>query len=406
MNELITLTPDKIVQVVKIKMLRTLPFFGVLLMSTPFKRDNSISTACTTGKAIYINEDFAMRIYKKNGVDGLIFTVAHEIMHIALGHIWREGKRDHSLWNIATDAEINQLLYNMGVEPIEGSIMLDEAVGKTAEEIYKLLEDQLDKQQQDQINGDNWDEHETWGMDEDSDDGISGGEKQHNSKFRKLTDAEMRNLKKEVERKIVNAYNSAKDKGNIPAALQRMIEEITNPQLDWRSILSQFIQPSHNDYSFCPPDRRFSTADFSLPSLSDEALENIVIAIDTSGSIDYKMLEQFVGEALGILHCYPTVKAYFCSCDAELYSWLEADNNTSVKSILENIKGGGGTDFRPVFKKAENDFVKPSALIFCTDTYGDFPDKTPDYPVLWVIPQCYKNRSNVPFGVKVFIGTE
>jgi predicted metal-dependent peptidase len=399
-----SLTPDKIVQTCKIKMLRTFPFFGVLFMGTPFKRDNTIPTACTTGESIYINEEFAMRVYNRKGIDGLIFVVAHEIMHIALGHIWRIDNRNMKLWNIATDAEINQLLHDMGVEPIEGSIMLDIAKGKTAEEIYKLLMEELDKQQQDEMNDKNWDSHETWGMTESKTDGDDSGE---DKKFRKLSEVEKQVLQKEIKRKLVNAYNSAKGKGDIPEGIQRMIEEITNPQLDWKSILAQFIQPSHNDYSFCPPDRRFSTADFSLPSLSDESsLENIVISIDTSGSVDEKMLEKFVAEALGILQCYPTVHAYFCSCDAELHSWIEVDNNSTVKSILQNIKGGGGTDFRPVFKRAEKAFIKPSALIFCTDTCGDFPKKAPDYPVLWVVPESCKNYSNVPFGVKVYIKAE
>lgn len=419
---------NSILYAVKIRALKDFPFFGVFILDTPVKITDSVPTAATNGKIIMVNPEFIEHIYEKHNLDCVLGVFIHEVLHMVLMHVFRKENRDQLRWNFATDAEVNcNIIDKMRIPLPDGAVRLEDIDGKVAEEIYKMFPEPPPFEM--------FDSHEFWGMTQDSDgddnsssggdnekqegkDGKSGdkdggeqkkdggnGKNEKTGKFRKMTASEMKAAERDMQKKIVTAYNVSKSRGDLPDSIKRLVEELTSPQHDWRSILAQFIQPTNNDYSFCPPDRRFSNYDFSLPSLSDESLNNIVIAVDTSGSIDENMLTKFVSEALGILHCYPSVKAHFGVCDAALHEWVEVDTSTSTEKILNALKGGGGTDFRPVFEKAEKDFNKPSAMIFCTDTDGYFPEKHPDYPVLWVIPKEYKEHAQVPFGMKVFVDT-
>lgn len=432
---------ESIIGAVKIKALKNFPFFGVFILDTPVKVTDSVPTAATNGKIIMINKQFIEKVYNENGLEAVMGVFVHEVLHMVLMHVFRMQNRDRMRWNFATDAEVNcNILDKMHIPLPDGVVRIDDVDGKVAEEIYKMFPEPPQFEMMDS--------HEFWGMAEDNNDsdgdgnsdsessgdedkegkGKSGkgkdkksskkdGDKNEQSggkdqkdkkggKFRKMTAAEVKTAERDMQKKIVTAYNVSKNRGDLPDSIKRLVEELTSPQYDWRAILAQFIQPTNDDYSFSPPDRRFSEYEFNLPSLSDESLNNIVIAVDTSGSIDINMLTRFVSEAIGILHCYPSVKAHFGVCDADVHEWVEVDTTTSAEKILNSLAGGGGTDFRPVFKKAEADFTKPSAMIFCTDTDGYFPEKTPDYPVLWVIPKEYKERATVPFGLKVFVNTE
>ena len=75
------------------------PFFGSLAMSLPFIEDTGIDTMCTDGKQIRYSPDFVLA-HTPEQITGV---VAHEVMHVTNKHPLREGKRDHRLWNIATD---------------------------------------------------------------------------------------------------------------------------------------------------------------------------------------------------------------------------------------------------------------------------------------------------------------
>lgn len=417
---------NKIIDLSIMKLVRLYPFFGVLALNTPKKYTESISTCATNGESIFINPEFILKITsEKSGsldVSRVIGVICHEILHIALGHIWRQQTRDMQKWNIATDIEINSnVLKKDNISLPEGCLEMSGVEDKSAEEIYNLLPE--DKQ------FNSFDNHSVWGKKEkkegkgsgsgndnqkdnqndnqEEQQGSSGGDSRKVEKytFQPMTEQERKVAKNESEGKVITAYEVSKNQqqGYIPAYIKRLVNDLTNPQVDWRSILAQYIQPTNDDYSFCPTDRRFSWCDIYLPDMKSDSVSDIVIGIDTSGSIDQNLLVKFISEVKGILGCYPSVKAHIGICDADLHSWLDVDNNTPVEKIIEELKGGGGTDFRPVFDKANKDFTTPSAMVFLTDTYGTFPETTPDYPVLWVIPENEKDNSQVPFGYKVYV---
>jgi predicted metal-dependent peptidase len=127
-----------------------------------------------------------------------------------------------------------------------------------------------------------------------------------------------------------------------------------------------------------------------LPSLSSDLLR-IVIAIDTSGSVDESLLADFLGEVNSIMQAYPNYEIDVITADAKVQShkvFLPGEN------LEYEVSGGGGTDFRPVFEYIDSYIDYPTLLLYFTDGMGTFPKNEAFYDVMWIMPE----EKEVPFG--------
>lgn len=402
------------------------PFFGTLCLFMPLKEHDATKTIATDGKAICFNSKWVKNIVSENGREVLKGLLLHEILHVSLKHLWRRQDRDFNVFNEAADYAANQIVIDIGYKLPEGVLYNPDFKGKSAEEIYRILQKQQDNSSQ---TGDRPNEQKR--QDKDADGGKndkdwqdgkqkndSGGKSSHEKKDSNdetgneqtgntIDDhsgwGKIKEDEKEWDKKILRAaYTSqmSKARGDLPGEIKRMVDEITNPKVDWRSALAAFLQPSKYDYSFSPPDRRFLNEEYGeiiLPDFNDEGIENIVIAIDTSGSINDKVLNQFMAEVKTILSSYSNVRGYLVTCDAKVQDWWEINSDTPVKI---DIKGRGGTSFIPVFEEVKRRKIVPSALVYLTDGEGIFPELPPPFPVMWVL---VRNRyKNVPWGQKIY----
>lgn len=137
------------IETLKRKMLVKYPFFGSVVAGVDYKEDSTEPTAATDGKVIYYNPEFLNSISKEEQT----FVFAHEVCHIAFNHILRSEGKDENLWNIATDAVINQFLKRDGAALVAGVVDIEEAINYTAEDFYqKLQNEQKQKQQSEQKN--------------------------------------------------------------------------------------------------------------------------------------------------------------------------------------------------------------------------------------------------------------
>jgi len=124
------------IQAVKQRVLARFPLLGVTMMDLPIvAKYRKVETACTNGTRVYYNPKF----FEKLSDDQKEFTLAHEVMHIAFNHILRSKNRDHELWNIATDAVINQMLSKEGLPIKPGFVDIKWAGKYSAEEVYDIL---------------------------------------------------------------------------------------------------------------------------------------------------------------------------------------------------------------------------------------------------------------------------
>jgi len=126
-------------------------FFGSLLMRMELKKDPTCETAWTNGRELGYNPAFISSLSLKQTV----FVLAHEVMHPALKHHIRRGKRDPRKWNEAGDYAINDVLLDAGFEGIHGILSNKEFQGMDAETIYARREMGEEEKQQEEKQGEN-----------------------------------------------------------------------------------------------------------------------------------------------------------------------------------------------------------------------------------------------------------
>jgi predicted metal-dependent peptidase len=416
----------------RVQLLLTYPFFGTLALRLKLV-PGSLPTMATDGSRIVYNPAFVDQL-KPVELEG---TLAHEVLHCALGHHCRRGERDPEMWNQAADFAINPILLGNGFTLPAGALVDPAFNNLSAEEIYaRLLQRRgsggvAPKQKPQQTNGGGG---TTTGSQETQGTGIpepqvdSHGESTSNQAgtttgesvdprstryggFGEVWDAtddqghpaspaEKRRQEHEWSIAAEQALRSAKACGHEPAGVDRPLSESRQSRQDWRAILRDFVAATTpSDYRWTPPNRRYIASGLYLPSVERRGLGEIVVAVDTSGSIGKLELEQFAGEVSAISEEAQPEAIHVVYCDAAVQSAQQFGPSEPVR--LEP-KGGGGTDFRPAFEwVAEND-ITPVCLIYLTDLYCDSYPEAPEYPVLWVTD----SSRDAPFGETVRITLE
>ena len=332
------------------------PFFGSLALRLQLVADPECETAWTDGQKLGYNPDFILGL----SLDVTKSLIAHEVMHCACAHHVRRGSREPIKWNQAGDYAINGILQNSGFK-IPAEWLTDARFTDMAsEEIYNLLPDP--------------DPGSGGGPGE-----VRDGKDQHGKPLPPPSQAQEEQSWKVA---MTQAAQQAKACGNLPADLARLVDSIVHPKLNPYEILRQFLEMSaRNDYAWTPPNRRYLAQGFYLPSLRSEELPEIVIAVDTSGSVSEDDLAQFAAEISGILEAYDT-KITVLYCDHALNGEPQIFTREDLPLTLQ-ARGGGGTDFRPPFRWIQNQELTPACLIYLTDLCCSAYPCDPGFPVLW-----------------------
>lgn len=204
------------------------------------------------------------------------------------------------------------------------------------------------------------------------------------------------NLQDMWSERLVTAAQACRQQGKLPASLERLVKQLIEPKINYRQLLAEYMQKIENDYVWGPFDRRHIYCGTYLPAKAGEGLHEVVVAIDTSGSVDENEIAQFLAETFAIASI-GVVRLHVVSCDAKIHEWVTAEN-MEIPEVKP--RGGGGTDFVPVFEEVKRRNIEPSLLIYLTDGYGVYPKTAPSYPVLWVLT---KDHREPPFGRTVVL---
>lgn len=356
----------------------------------------------------------------------LIGVLCHEIMHLALLHLIRRKEREHIKFNIACDIGINAMLVKNGFElPKEGIIPVDDeweipkawlmaeftkraknsggflnSTGKkkiidkitdcskrTAEEIYDMLPDipegmkifirgnakakggKGEGSEGESVGG--WDKHEEQkegsgsGKGDKKEDGEEGSGKP-------FSEAEKNEIENEWLNRLEEAYIHSKQRGKVPLGLERYIDEIKKSQLDWKTLLQKYMLALiPQDYTWSKRSKKSMALESYLPSVKKDKID-VLVGIDTSGSIGKQELTDFVTEIIGMARAYKDKMSIRVMChDVDVHTNDEVKNGSIDKIKKIQIKGGGGTSHKPLFKKIEEDFKDAKVLICFTDGYSD-----------------------------------
>jgi predicted metal-dependent peptidase len=165
---------------------------------------------------------------------------------------------------------------------------------------------------------------------------------------------------------------------------------------DWRALTRLFLTEDLHDYSFTPPDPRMQESEFFLPSytVTQESIKNLLIMIDTSGSVDAPMLDMVYSHLISLLRSLDyAVEGHVGFFDTRVYGPYPLDGGINLHALRP--LGGGGTDIDCVFRHIQN-YDGLSGLIVFTDGAFDFPPppRSLDLPVLWLLTK----PANPPWG--------
>lgn len=379
---------DKITKA-KADLILSQPFFATILLGQKLVETADVQTMATDGETIFVNPAWVEPLTHAE----ILFVLAHEVLHCVFDHMGRRNDREPEKWNIAADYVINNLLITekIGVMPKVG--LHDPAIvargGGTAEGVYNCLPKPPPQNGQ-KPNGKN-------GKNGNHGDFPKAGEPGGalDQLIDSASDDATRSQKSaEMRVKIIQAKNAAKMAGKISAGLERLIDDMTRPKVDWRRVLRNFLtERSRSHYSFAKPKRRFLAEDLIFPSLVGEQLGHIVIGVDCSGSVDNAQLEAFGAEINGILEDTGANEAVIIYFDAEVLR-VTAHNREEMGPVKLEAIGGGGTAFSPIWEAIAKLDNPPVAAVILTDLYCDDFGSAPDYPVLWTSV----GKTDAPFG--------
>lgn len=376
---------DKITKA-RANLIMSQPFFGSLALRLKTKEAKGLGTAAIDGKTMYYDPDFVDKLTLAQ-CTGMI---AHEVMHCAMLHHTRRGDRDHLRWNKACDYSINHILLDAKLDlPDQGCV---NAAWKnfTAEHIYTLL-----PQEPHEKEGGKGPSVVLVCEGETQAGGDPGGNGRVDDAPNGASKDKIKSAQEESEWKIAvaQAAHIAKQRGLLPAGIERMVEELMEPILPWRDILRRFMtEKANDDFTWARPNRRLIGGGLYLPSRrSEDAAGEFVVIIDTSGSIGQKELTEFASEIKSIHADVKPRKLHVLYCDAAV---AHVDSFGPEDELHFAAHGGGGTDFRPPFDWIEKNCQDVKCAVYLTDGYGAFPEEQP-FPVLWAI-----NNDQVvpPFG--------
>ena len=394
-------------------LMNELAFVNSLLMQLPLQVSHDENTTVQANDLdLIVNPEYLATLPKKQQ----LYAMSQLAWHMALGDPVTVKTAEHKdLFNLASDIYIDKMLmedHGRILERVPGQdpryFQRKDFDGKTRDEIYrKLVEEQKENN-----NGNTGKSSETGiagdltkprpsdaqgDSDEQNQEG-NGGDSQA-PQHAPMSDQE---LKDKLEDLVKNAAMQAKLAGaRIPPSISKQLEAIYNPQVHWSTVLERIVGSyKREDYSWIRFNKAYFAHGIVLPTLYNESIGEIVVAVDTSGSISDDAYQYILGN-LSFIHSnlHPS-KLHLVQFTDSIHNTMESEEGDDLNEDIF-MRVNGGTDVNPVFEWVENQGIKPEVMIVFTDMYMPAVQHDPAYPVVWGVidnPQC-----SIPFGERVDI---
>lgn len=392
----------------RLKAVKNMPYFRAALTALVPKQAPGLGTVGVTEHGVMLWDPEAIAQWAVEETSGVLL---HEINHLLRHHGDRCQRlgADRDLWNIAGDLEINDDLIAAGIKlPEEGvwPSKLGLADGLTAEEYYHALQQMAKDAVRAACGGEGEGEAGDGEEGEDGEDGDAGqdvgrgkcggcagnprGDEAGDDAADGRSDVELERVRRTVAEAIRN--EAASGRGTVPAGLVRWADsQLKPPQIPWRQKLKRAVRGAVAyragavDLHYTRPSRRQAGIGYGpgkpiLPAMR-APVPRVAVAVDTSGSMGEEELIEAISETRGVLSA-AGANVTFCACDAAVHELREVRGWEEAAALL---KGGGGTDFRPVFDALDRKKPKLDVVVFITDGCGPAPETPPPYKVIWVL---------------------
>lgn len=357
-------------------------YSGVILMGTSAVEDG-IPTAYTDG----VNKKYGREFISKLTDAELKGLILHENLHVALKHIARftkEFKEDPHTINMAADYVVNDVIMEIHrkdasfIKLPDGGLYDEKYHNWSVREVY----DDIRK------NGAPQNNHSGGGEGQ-------GSMDQHDFESAKeLTAEEVKELSDKVDQALRQGGILA---GRLGAKIPRVITDLLEPKIDWRAVLKEFVTSAskgNDEYTWRKFNKRMLANDLYMPSMENESVGELIVAIDTSGSIGGTELSEFASELASICNAVSPEKVRVLWWDMEVHGeQVFQDNYANIAELLKPL-GGGGTYVSCVAEYLNKNRVTAEACIILSDGYVENDIKWDiSCPTLWVITQ---NNSFTP----------
>ena len=370
----------------KAKLLVDYPYFGTLASKIDVVINDDLEAFKSDGKKVEINSDYLQELE----LSEMEFVFANGAMHATLAHETRKSNRSGWLWQMATDMAINDMLVENGLDMPYGAEYRKRFHGMYAEEIYAELKADILRDDEDL-------EYEADNADDVQDKNNSETQERDSEPEQTQEELQEEMLQEQLlAEEAIALLESEFKKGEAPQEIERFFKLDFFGKIDWRNELKSALDRYfRDDYTLLPPSKKLLSYGIYLPSSISQTFR-LVIAIDSSGSVDEVLLNEFLSEVNFLMSLVQNYQIELLVCDDQIRSHKTFYSGDSLEVEL---RGGGGTSFSPVFEFCERAFDDVKLLLYFTDLEGSFPQKLPNYEVKWVTPK----EQETPFGELILL---
>lgn len=387
---------------------------------------NEVIDAETYGKMFTAYTDGINKVYCKEHIaeykteSELRSLVLHENLHVALKQIprHRDLLHDNTILNYAMDFVVNDVIKNTvgtvghNKEPLvtldDGSWiyhpMFHNWSVRRVYEYLKKRKGELDKadengekpqpcpqQNNSSTNGEGKNETDIdealRNMDKGKDDHVF-------TEVKEMTTEELKELEDKVDRALRQGGMLA---GRMGASIPRVIGDLLETKVDWREVFREFVQSAmrgKDEYTWRKMNKSYLANNMYLPSMHSETMGELVVAIDTSGSIDNEQISEFASELASICETCSPDKVRVLWWDTKVHGEQVFEGNYDDIAKMLKPKGGGGTHVGCVSDYIIKSSINAEALVIFTDGYVENnPKWEVTTPTMWFVTQ---NSSFVP----------
>ena len=361
---------------------------GILMMGTATVIDDA--KRCPTARTDGLNEEYNREFIENLTLSQVKFIVLHENFHKMFRHlfVWQSlWKENPTLANVACDAVINTqyLAGKSGIQMVKGGIYLPKYQDPDVWNV-KAVYDDLNKN------------------------GLGDASEGHDHHDWEAADGVPEKDAKEIEGQVDAALRQATLAGSIGAQMPRSVTAMLVPEVDWKSLLAEFVKQacSGNDkQTWRRPHRTYVAYDLYIPAPYSEAIGRVLLGGDTSGSIGDKTLAVFTAYMQQLVNEVQPSGVDIVWWDTEV-AGVDSFERGAMDSLASAVRpmGGGGTDPSCITewmkKENKNDYVC-AVIITDGEFYGDSVGDWGDIPVLWLV---VNNRQvgNIPVGQTIQVG--
>jgi predicted metal-dependent peptidase len=370
--------------------------FGGILSCGEVKVTDEVATAATNGWDVMYNPDFVAKHAKTD--PELRFLIMHEAMHKAYQHlhVWRQlHDENHRLANIAADHFVNLTLVD--ADDGEGFIkMLDVGIepdaqyrGWSVKQIFTHLKDNPpegdDEGEGEGEGGDGMDSHD-W------DDAKTGDP------------SEAQERANEIERALRQGDSlQRKLSKDGQGGSSKLLGDLLEAKVDWRQVLREFVTltcSGRDEHTWRRPNKRFLAHGLLMPSMYSTTMNELVVGIDTSGSVFCgDEINVFVAELGRIITDVMPSKVHVVYWDTAVVGHQVFEDGQFALQKLK-VTGGGGTNGAALFDYIREKQLCPEAIINFTDGYvGDWG--TSDIPTMWAVTSNLRSPWGTTIQVEV-----